>query len=86
MNNPNLVLLFDRISHVCVCVLVAQLCMTVCDSMNCSLPGKNTGVGCQFSSPGDLPNPGIELRSPALQASSLPSKPPGKLKISHTQY
>ena len=27
---------------------------------------------------GDLPNPGIEPRSPALQADSLPSEPPGK--------
>ena len=26
----------------------------------------------------NLPNPGIELRSPALQADSLPSEPPGK--------
>ena len=31
--------------------------------------GKNTGVGCP--SPGDLPNPGIEPRSPALQTDSL---------------
>ena len=31
-----------------------------------------------FPSPGDLPDPGIEPRSPALQADSLPSKPPGK--------
>ena len=32
-------------------------------------PGKNTGVGSQpFPSPGDLPDPGIELGSPALQA------------------
>ena len=31
--------------------------------------------------PGDLPNPGIKLRSPALQADSLPSKPPGKRTI-----
>ena len=31
--------------------------------------------------PGDLPNPGIEPRSPALQADSfLPSEPPGKPK------
>ena len=29
-----------------------------------------------FPSPGNLPNPGIELRSPALQADSLPSEPP----------
>ena len=28
--------------------------------------------------PGDLPNPGIEPGSPALQADSLPSEPPGK--------
>ena len=31
-----------------------------------------------FPSPGDLPNPGIEPRSPALQADSLPTEPPGK--------
>ena len=34
--------------------------------------------GLPFSSPGDLPNSGIEPRSPALQANSLPSEPPGK--------
>ena len=34
--------------------------------------------GFPFPSPGDLPNPGIEPRSPALQADSLPSEPPGK--------
>ena len=28
-----------------------------------------------FPSPGDLPNPGMELRSPALQADALPSEP-----------
>ena len=28
--------------------------------------------------PGDLPNSGVEPRSPALQADSLPSEPPGK--------
>ena len=30
-----------------------------------------------FPSPGDLPDPGIEPRSPALQADSLPAEPPG---------
>ena len=29
-----------------------------------------------FLPPGDLPNPGLESRSPALQADSLPSEPP----------
>ena len=42
-------------------------------------PGQNTGVDF-FPSPGNLPNPGIEPRSPALQADSLPAEPPGKLK------
>ena len=31
--------------------------------------------GLLFPSPGDLPNPGIEPRSPALQADALPSEP-----------
>ena len=30
--------------------------------------------GLPFPSPGDLPNPGIEPRSPALQADSLPTE------------
>ena len=37
--------------------------------------------GLPFLSPGDLPNPGIEPRSPALQADSLPFVPPGKPTI-----
>ena len=35
----------------------------------CSLP---------FPSPGNPPNPGIKFRSPAWQADSLPSEPPGR--------
>ena len=31
-----------------------------------------------FPPPGDLPDPGIESRSPALQADSSPSEPPGQ--------
>ena len=34
--------------------------------------------GLAFPSPEDLPNSGTELSSPALQADSLPSEPPGK--------
>ena len=34
--------------------------------------------GLPFPSPGDLPDPGIEPGSVALQADSLPSEPPGK--------
>ena len=45
-------------------------------------PGKNSGMGCHFLSPGDLPDPRIEPRSLAFQADSLPSEPPGKPTIS----
>ena len=41
-------------------------------------PGKNTGVGCHALLQGDLPNPGIEPKSPTLQADSLPAEPQGK--------
>ena len=34
--------------------------------------------GLPFPSPGDLPDPGIEPRSPTLQADALTSAPPGK--------
>ena len=37
--------------------------------------------GLPFPSPGDLPNPGIEPGSPALQAEALPSGLPGKPQI-----
>ena len=34
--------------------------------------------GQPFPSPGDLPHPGMEHKSPALQVDSLPFEPPGK--------
>ena len=37
--------------------------------------------GLPFPSPGDLPNPGIEPGSPAFQADTLTSEPPGKPKM-----
>ena len=46
-----------------------------------NFPGKNTGSGLPFPSPGDLPHPEIEPGSPALQADSLPSEPPGMPQI-----
>ena len=38
-----------------------------------------TGVGCHCLLQGICPGPGVEPRSPALQADSLPTEPPGKL-------
>ena len=43
--------------------------------MEFSRPEYWSGLPCP--SPGDLPNPGIEPRSPALQADSLPADPQG---------
>jgi len=64
---------------------VAQSCPTLCDPMDCSLPAppsmefsrQEYWSWLPFPSPGDLPNPGIEPGSPALQAEALPSEPPG---------
>ena len=69
-------------------MLVTQLCPTLCDPMDYSLPGSSVHgisqarilqrVAIFFSR--DLPNPGIKPGSPELQADSLPSEPLGKPK------
>ena len=75
-----------------VCVLVAQSCPTLCNPMYCSptdvsvhgFSRQEYWSGLLFPSPGDLPNPGIEPRSPALQANSLLSDPPDmSMLLSH---
>ena len=71
----------------CVLCLVTQPCPTLCDPVDCSPPGSSCPWGfsrqeywselpCHPS--GDLPNPGIKPRSPALQVDSLLCEPPGK--------
>ena len=68
--------------------LVTQPCPPLCDPVDCSSPSSSVhGIpqarvlsGLPCPSPGDLPNPGIEPRSPTLQADSLPSEPPRKPK------
>ena len=42
--------------------------------------------GYPFPSPGDLPNPGIKSRSPALQVDSFPAERPGKPGIPRRIY
>ena len=63
----------------CVHAQLLQMCPTLCDSVDCSLPGSSVHgilqervlecIAIPFSR--DLPEPGIEPRSPALQADSL---------------
>ena len=62
------------------CLVFATPWTTACQaplSMEFSRPEYWSGLPCP--PPGDLPNPRIKPRSPALQADSLPSEPPGKL-------
>ena len=81
------------ISSVCVSVCACGMCVLVTNCVQlfgapCTV-ARQTPLsmefsrqeywsGEQFSSPGDLPDPGIEPRSPTLQAYSLPSEPRGK--------
>ena len=63
---------------------VIQLFPTLCDPwtiQSMEFSRQEYGSEYPFSSPGDLPNPGIEPRSPALQVDSLPAEPQGKPKI-----
>ena len=61
----------------------AQSCPTLCDPMDCSPPGSSVHGILQakilgwvaLPSPGDLLDPGIEPRSPALWAVALSSSP-----------
>ena len=75
-------------------VLVTQAHLNLCDpwtAVACQAPlsmefsRQEYWTGLPFPSPGDLPNPGVELGSPALQALSLPSEAPGNLVFGPSQ-
>ena len=79
-----------KIVHFILCFLpCVQLCPTLCDPMDCKLPGSSVDGIFQarilewvaLPPPGDLAHPGIEPTSPvspASQAESLPAEPSGK--------
>ena len=83
----------DYIEWKSVNVLVAQSGPTLCDPMDCSPPGPSVhGIfqeehwsGLPFSPTSDLPNSWIQPRSPALQADSLLSEPPGRPVLNRSQ-
>ena len=64
-----------------VCVLVSQSCPTLCDPMDCSLPGSSVHGILQARILQGIPDPGIEPKSLTWQAESLPSEPPGKPQL-----
>ena len=72
--------------HVC---LVIQSCLTLVTPwavahqalLSMGFSRQEYWSGLPFPSPGDLPNPGIEPGSPALQADPLLTEPPGKLTV-----
>ena len=76
--------------------LVAQSCPAVCIPMDACIPARLLCLwgfsrqeywsGLPFLPPEDLPNPGIEPRSPALQADSLPSEPCSWGLIFHPKF
>ena len=51
-----------------------QSCPTLSIYSPFNSPGQNTEVGSLSPLQGNLPDPGIEPKSPALQADSLPTK------------
>ena len=64
-------------------VKITQLCLTLCSPMNYTVHGilqARIQEWVDSPSPGGLPNPGIEPRSPVLQTHSLPADPRGKLR------
>ena len=72
--------------HTCVCVLVTQSCLTLCNPwtivhqapLSMEFSRQVYWSGLLFPLLGDLPDPGVEPGSPELQADSLPSKLPEK--------
>ena len=70
-----------------------QSCQTLCDPMGPNIAKVPLCIGFSRQEywsgfpcppPEDLPNPGIESRSPALQSDSCPSEPPGKPLVSYS--
>ena len=74
----------------CLLCLIIQSCLTLCNPMDyvdpqaplfMELSRQEYQSGLPFPPPEDLPDSGIELASPALQADSLPSESPGNFLI-----
>ena len=91
--NEEIFFFFWLYLEACWILVCAQSCLTLCDPMDCSLPGSSVcGIlqarileWVSFPSPGDLSHPGIELAllaSPALAGGFFTTEPLGKPLVS----
>ena len=73
-NSPNYVLKVKSLS--CVQLFVIPWTVAYQAPLSMGFSRQEYWSGLLFPFPGDLPDPGIEPRSPTLQADALPSEPP----------
>ena len=84
MNGHSSIIYYKQLGEVKWMKWKSLSCVQLCDPMDYTVHGILQArilewVAFPFSK--DLPNPGIEPRSPALQVDSLPAEPPGKTKL-----
>ena len=70
----------------CVLLFVTSWTVAYQASVSMEFSRQEYWSGLPFPSPGDLPDPGIEPRSPALEADALTSEPPGKILLRQHIY
>ena len=84
--------LIGMIVNIIVVMLITQSCPNLCEPMDCVAQEASLFMefsrqkfwrGQPFPSPGDLPDPGIKSRSPALQANPLQSEPQGSCQLTN---
>ena len=68
----------ESVSHSVVSDSASPWTVALQASLSMAFSRQEYWSGLPFPSPGDFPNRGIKPGSPALQADSLPSVPPGK--------
>ena len=80
--------------NLCFCCLITKSCSTLATPWTVAhqappsmgFSRQEYWSGLPFPSPGNLPDPGIEPRSPTLQADALTSEPPGKGKVNTIHF
>ena len=82
------------LTTLCVCAKSLQLCLTLCDPMDCSPPGSSAhGIlqqeywsGLPCPPPGDLPDPGVEPTSLTLAGGIFTTSASWEVLPHHTTW